>query len=65
MEVKNPLKSKTVFAAVLTAITGVVSALVPDVGARVAEYSPTILMVLGVVMVVLRKMTDGKIGWEE
>ncbi len=65
MEVKNPLKSKTVFAAVLTAVTGVVSAVVPEIGVKVAEYSPTILMVLGVVMVVLRKMTDGKIGWEE
>lgn len=65
MEVKNPLKSKSVFAGLLTAVVGVLSAIVPEVGAKAAEYSPTILMVLGVVMVVLRSVTSGKIGWEE
>lgn len=65
MEVKNPLKSKTVGVALLTALTGVVSAIIPEVGVKTAEYMPTILTVLGVVMVVLRSVTSGKIGWEE
>jgi hypothetical protein len=65
MEVKNPLKSKTIGVALLTAIVGVISAIVPEVGAKASEYMPTILTVLGVVMVVLRSVTSGKIGWEE
>lgn len=65
MEIKNPLKSKTVGVALLTALTGVLSAIVPEIGAKAAEYTPTILTVLGVIMVVLRSVTSGKIGWEE
>jgi hypothetical protein len=65
MEVKNPLKSKTVGVALLTALTGVVSVIVPEVGAKVSEYSGTVLIVLSIAMVILRKWTSGKIGWEE
>lgn len=65
MEVKNPLKSKTVFVAVLTGLTGVVSAIVPEFGAKLAEYSSQVMMVLSMVMIVVRKYTDGKIGWSD
>lgn len=65
MEVKNPLKSKTVGVALLTAITGVVAVVVPEFGAKMAEYNGTVLIVLSIAMVILRKMTSGKIGWEE
>ena len=65
MEIKNPLTSKTVFVGVFTAVSGIVSIIVPELGAKLAEFSPTILTVLGIGMVILRKFTSGKIGWEE
>lgn len=65
MEIKNPLKSKTVFVGILTGAVGILSAVMPEIGAKAAEYSPTILMVLGVLMVGLRSLTSGKIGWDQ
>lgn len=65
MEIKNPLKSKTVLFNLVLTVSGVVSIFLPMVGDFVTAHSAMILSVIGIIGVALRSVTNGKIGFGE
>lgn len=62
MKTKSIFKSKTAALAFITAVAGAASYFVPSIGSWVAESSDIILSVLGVVGLILRMVTSGKVS---
>lgn len=58
---KAIFKSKTAFAASLTTIAGALGTYSPEVNQILATHASAILLVLGILNLVLRKVTRGRI----
>lgn len=59
---KSIFKSKTAFAGALSAVAGAVGTFAPNLAPQIAQHASVILMVAGVVQVVLRMVTKGRIS---
>ena len=58
---KSIFKSKTAFAGALSAVAGALGTFAPDIAPNIAQNASIILMVAGVLQVVLRMVTKGRI----
>ena len=58
---KSIFKSKTAFAGALSAVAGALGTFAPDAAPWLAQSATVILMVAGVLQVVLRMVTKGRI----
>lgn len=58
---KSIFKSKTAFAGALSAVAGAIGTFAPDLAPAIAQHASIILMVAGVVQVVLRMVSKGRI----
>jgi len=59
---KSIFKSKTAVMAVITAAAGTAAKFWPDVAGLVEANSSDILIAIGVVAIILRKVTSGKVS---
>jgi hypothetical protein len=58
---KSLFKSKSALAGVLTSLLGAASAVSPSIGAWVGEHMAVILGVVGLLSVILRMVTSGRV----
>ena len=58
---KSIFKSKTAFAGALSAVAGAIGTFAPDLAPAIAQHASIILMVAGVLQVVLRMVTKGRV----
>lgn len=65
METKNWLTSKTIWLGIITSVTGVLSVFLPSVGEWVTAHNALIITIVGGLGIVLRFLTNGKIGFGE
>ncbi len=61
MQPKSIFKSKTAFAGALSAVAGAIGTFAPDFAPWVASSASVILMVAGILQVVLRMVTKGRV----
>ena len=61
MPAKSIFKSKTAFAGAIAAVAGSIGTFAPDAAPLVAQYASAILLVSGIVQVVLRLVSRGRV----
>jgi hypothetical protein len=65
MEIKNPLKSKTVLFNLILGLGAATAAVVPAVGEAMSHNQAIILGGISIFGIILRSFTKGKIGFGE